>query len=218
MIKNPVYILLAISLFSLFACQQQMICPAYTSSFILDNQEIKKQFSMFGVDSLPKGDIWQIDKKKVGIADELPYHKKLAQMRTIKMESVYKTLEDPFTAYQNEHPSPDSATASVDTAAVMSGVREQNSYNIEELIYLHHFGKYFPKPKTSGGSMKEDLKPADKPPSPKEGQDMENAEKPKKKWWPFGKGKKQEKQKDKKEGDMDAQQQDQNPIPPQNKP
>ncbi len=194
--KTSIYILLAFCLYAFFACQQRMICPAYTSSFILDNQARQKQFSLFGADSLPR-DVWEVDKKKVGIADEPSYQKKLTEMRTIPMESVYKKLEDPFTAYSNQHPRTDS-TSAVDTAAVVASYREENTYNVDELIYLYHFGKYFPKPKIVEGDVKQDLETEEKPLIQEEDQTNTEQGKTGKKWWPFGKGKKKEKNKDKK--------------------
>lgn len=125
------------------ACQQKMICPAYHSYFILDVDETRNTFSLFGVDSLPKKN-WDVDKEKYGIAKEVADQKKLREMRIISMNSIYKKIEDPFAEFQRSYPETDSMIY-IDSAAVLSASRGDNDFqNIDQMIYLHHFGKYLP--------------------------------------------------------------------------
>jgi hypothetical protein len=120
-----------------------MICPAYHSYFILDVDETRNTFSLFGVDSLPKKN-WDVDKEKYGIAKEVADQKKLREMRIISMNSIYKKIEDPFAEFQRSYPETDSMIY-IDSAAVLSASRGDNDFqNIDQMIYLHHFGKYLP--------------------------------------------------------------------------
>ena len=78
--KRVYFIICVITTVYLSACQQKMICPAYHSYFILDVEETRKTFTMFGADSLPRND-WDVDKEKYGIAKEISDHKKMEEMR-----------------------------------------------------------------------------------------------------------------------------------------
>jgi hypothetical protein len=160
-----------------------MVCPAYHSYFILDTRETTKMFSYLGEDSLPKGG-WEVDKQKVGIAEEISDRKKEKMMATVSVESIYLPLEDPFAAYAAQYASGDTLNL-MDTAAFMSQTfADADAYNIDQVIYLHHFGKYFPQRKSEQEELEEDLKPEEIAAV------AEEQEKPKRKFWPFGKGKK----------------------------
>ncbi len=172
------------------SCQQKMICPAYHSYFILDIDETKKTFSLFGPDSLPKKN-WEVDKEKYGIAKDISYQKKLREMRIISMNSIYKKIEDPFTQFQHQFAEADSMTY-VDSAAVIADSKGYNDFeNIDQMIYLHHFGKYLPAKNNMAdmNALKEDMKSEEEPLIKEEPQD-EDKPKEKKRWGIFGKKKK----------------------------
>jgi hypothetical protein len=125
-----------------------MACPAYHSYFILDVDETRNTFSLFGADSLPKKN-WDVKKEKYGIAREVADQKKLREMRIISMNSIYKKIEDPFAEFQGSYAEMDSAIY-VDSAAVLSASRGDNDFqNIDQMIYLHHFGRYLPRKSNS---------------------------------------------------------------------
>ncbi len=170
------------------ACQQKMICPAYHSYFILDVEETKKTFSLFGPDSLPKKN-WEVDKEKYGIAKNIPTQKKLKEMRIISMNSIYKKIEDPFESFQREFAESDGMTYP-DSAAILAQSQTDNDFqNIDQMIYLHHFGKYLPKKGEARDQLKEDLKEEEQPLIQDENINEESGTKNKKKVWPFGKKK-----------------------------
>lgn len=140
----------------IFSCRPSKICPAYHSYFILDPDVTRSTFSLFGPDSLPKDpytELWQIDKKKVGIADDFSRKKKERKQRIITMESIYLDKEDPMDAMAKAEM--DSATR--DSLQQAQPIRDDDFYNYDQVIYLHHFGKYFPRPKPDP-SMSEELK------------------------------------------------------------
>ncbi len=141
-----------------FSCKPTKICPAYHSSFIIDREVTRTTFSLFGPDSLPKDpeeDLWIVDKKKVGIADDFSYKKKTNKMAIISMESIYLKKEDPLDMQL--------AMAEMDSAAIDSVMYHRQSqqyddfYNYDQMIYLHYFGDYLPKPKSTS-DFSEDLK------------------------------------------------------------
>ena len=193
------YLLLVIYIaVSAMACQQRMACPAYHSYFILDVAETKKQFSLFGPDSLPKQN-WEVAKQKVGIAEEIPYRQKWNDLRTISMESIYLPIEDPFAQYQTEFAEADSS-ASIDSLAILTDYYDDFE-NVDQMIYLYHFGKYLNRRNIPGFDPKEELV-EDEPLIDSSVLEEDGAPKEKKKLWPFGKKKKQ---KQEEKGEQDTQ-------------
>jgi hypothetical protein len=149
------------------ACQQKMACPAYHSYFILDVDETRKTFSLFGADSLPKKK-WDVDKEKYGIAKEISDEKKMNEMQIISMNSIYKKIEDPFAEFQRIYAESDSDIY-IDSVAILADSKGYNDFkNIDQMIYLHHFGKYLPAKNTAGGralrdTIKEDMQQEEAP-------------------------------------------------------
>lgn len=91
---RPFFAVLTLSLL-LSACTQRMICPAYQSAFIYDKNELRKKFSYFEEDSLPK--ILVASKTKYLIAEPMSYRKKLRLMQTVAMKPVNPVLPDSMT-------------------------------------------------------------------------------------------------------------------------
>lgn len=170
------------------ACTQTLVCPAYHSYFILDADETRKTFTLFGPDSLPKKR-WEIDREKYGIAKDIPDQKKLKEMRIISMNSVYKKLEDPMD--QMALAESDSALAAIQIGDTTSARAQNEAFNdfenIDQMIYLHHFGKYLPKKGGGADEFKEDLMQEDA--AVVEDENIEESPKKKRKLWPFGKKK-----------------------------
>lgn len=78
-----------IILFVIFtsACHRGMICPAFQSSFILDDSVRLLTFSLFGPDSLPKNFI--VDKGKFGVIEPATYPRKYKAIKSIEMVTVF---------------------------------------------------------------------------------------------------------------------------------
>jgi hypothetical protein len=167
------------------ACQQKMVCPAYHSYFILDVTETRKQFSLFGPDSLPR-QTWDIDKQKVGIAEVVADNRRWSGIDIIPMQSVYIPLEDPFAQYQTEYAEADTAVQ-VDSLAVLSNYYNDFE-NVDQMIYLYHFGKYINRRTIDAFDPAEELK--DEEPLVEASDLEEEPVKEKKGLWPFGKRKK----------------------------
>ena len=187
--KRVIIYILFISAIAYFSsCCKKVICPAYHSYFILDVDETKKTFSMFGVDSLPKKN-WEIEQEKYGIAKDISDAKKQKEMDIISMNSIYLKLEDPFEQIQREFAKADSLYGiDTDSVAVLAQSENYNDFqNIDQMIYLHHFGKYLPKKgRNFDKELKEDLK-EEEPLVPDVDLMEGGSQKKKRKLWPFGK-------------------------------
>lgn len=88
-------ILTIFSLLALSACTQRLVCPAYQSAFIYDQNELRKKFSYFQEDSTPK--VLTASKNKYLVAEEVSYRKKLASMATVEMKEVNPKVPDSLT-------------------------------------------------------------------------------------------------------------------------
>ncbi len=77
----------------LSACTQRMICPAYQSAFIYDQDELRKKFSYLNEDSTPKV-YYTASKTKYLIAEPITYRKKIRNMSTVVMKDVNVKLPD----------------------------------------------------------------------------------------------------------------------------
>lgn len=75
------------------ACStQRMICPAYQSAFIHDQETLRKKFSYFGEDSMPK--ILEASKDKHLLIDPVTYRKRLKALQTVAMVDIYPQQDD----------------------------------------------------------------------------------------------------------------------------
>lgn len=85
----------------LAGCKADMICPAYQSYFLLDEDAQNNQFTYFALDSLPRRDIFNTTKDQNGLVAKtslLAYVDtdwvRNREIRTIDMEVVYPQLSD----------------------------------------------------------------------------------------------------------------------------
>jgi hypothetical protein len=74
------------------ACTQRMICPAYQSAFIYDQDELRKKFSYFEGDSTPK--VYTASKNKYLVAEDMSYRKRLRGIQTVPMKPVNVAVPD----------------------------------------------------------------------------------------------------------------------------
>nr|WKN36311.1 hypothetical protein K4G66_28530 [Tunicatimonas sp. TK19036] len=85
--SNAVLLIGVIMLLS--ACHRGMICPAFQSSFILDDSVRTVQFSLFEPDSslAPKESF--TDKGRYGIIEYMSYPKKYNSIKTVEMVTIF---------------------------------------------------------------------------------------------------------------------------------
>lgn len=72
------------------ACNRGMICPAFQSSFILNDSIRDITFSVLGPDSLPRG--YLTAKNRHGIIEGMPYYYKKESLRTVEMVTIYDPM------------------------------------------------------------------------------------------------------------------------------
>lgn len=88
---RPFFAFLSLSLL-ISACTQRVVCPAFQSAFIYDQDELRKKFSYFQEDSTPK--ILTASKTKYLIAEPVSYRKKLRSLQTVQMRDINPVLPD----------------------------------------------------------------------------------------------------------------------------
>jgi len=112
-------------LLTLTSCTQRMICPAYQSAFIYDKDELRKKFSYFKYDSVPK--VFTASKNKYLIAEPTTYKKKVRTMQTVPAKKVFVNVPDSLSG----KPKSDSViTADLDRAA--RSVIEEDSVSVDK--------------------------------------------------------------------------------------
>ena len=90
---RAVIVFLGLLCLLLGSCTQRMICPAYQSAFIYDQDELRKKFSYFQKDdSTPK--VYTASKNKYLVAEQVSYQKKIRSMQTVKMKPVPVQVPD----------------------------------------------------------------------------------------------------------------------------
>lgn len=154
------------------ACQRRHVCPAYNSSFILDQDKTLQFFSVFGEDSLPKSDFF-VNKTKRGIIVKVRFRKKQEEISTVRMRMVYpppvdsiQMVGDDLYAMSGEEI--DSALSSVE--------RPLKGFNRDQQVYMRHIAPYYGKGLYYGDDQEEIMeddplqtqKLEDEPPSEKE--------------------------------------------------
>jgi len=130
----------------LAACNtQQMVCPAYQSSFIYDKDVAKQKFSYFKPDSTPK--VYTASKNKYLVAVPESYRKKYRKMQTIEMEPVYPVVSDSLKQIEEFKMAEVDMTdsAAVAQARVEPGdstyaiTKTKEKYNLDQDLYMWYF-------------------------------------------------------------------------------
>ncbi len=121
---------------------QRMICPAYQSAFIYDEDILAQKFSYFE-DSIPK-EQFIASKDKFLVINDVPYRKKLRKMQTIEMVDVYpqedSLVSEEFVGYGYDS----TAVISIEVdSAAMDSLNMlppwEEKFNIEQENYLYYF-------------------------------------------------------------------------------
>jgi len=146
---------------------QQMICPAYQSSFIYDKEAVKKKFSYFESDSIPKA--YTASKNQYLVAVPESYRKKYRRLQTVEMTPVYPVLADSLKEQDEfalaEVDLADSAaiaraTDPADTAYAITKTKEK--YNLDQDLYMWYFREVLVLPDVRAAIEKKNEKPEGK--------------------------------------------------------
>ncbi|MCC5929934.1 MAG: hypothetical protein JJU28_11865 [Cyclobacteriaceae bacterium] len=144
--KSGCFILFVfLGVFGLFSCKEKLVCPAYHSYFILDPNETLRHFALFDKeDSVPNRDGY-VAKTKFGIYDEPSYRRKEKEIKTVSRNSIYISKYDPFLDLKIDRRL--LTRTQTDSIYVSNKPVEDDFYNVDQMIYLYHFGQYLPKSK-----------------------------------------------------------------------
>jgi len=134
------------------ACTQRMICPAYQSSFIHDKEALRKKFSYFENDSIPRVFSASTSKNRYLVATSESYRKKMRSLQTVEMKPIYPEIPDSLKALQDStfmlaegNVIPDSTSTPAADAGVERGdstyaiTKTKEKYNVEQDNYMWYF-------------------------------------------------------------------------------
>ena len=76
------------------SCQERMVCPAYQSTYILDDSVRSYFFSRFESDSLPKR-YGRVEKSNWGLVKHKSKSARLREIRTVAMKNVLPPKQEP---------------------------------------------------------------------------------------------------------------------------
>lgn len=133
------------------ACTQRLICPAYQSSFIHDQETLRKKFSYFENDSIPKVFTASTKKNQYLVATSESYRKKMRSLQTVEMKPIYPQIPDSLKSDQDStellaegNIIPDSTAQQPkegldpgDSAYAITKTKEK--YNVEQDNYMWYF-------------------------------------------------------------------------------
>lgn len=79
---------------TMVSCTQRLVCPAYQSAYIYDQDALRKKFSYFNEDSTPKIYASAPGKNKYLIAEPTTFKKKSRSLQTVPAKRVLVVLPD----------------------------------------------------------------------------------------------------------------------------
>jgi len=115
-----------------------MICPAFQSTYILEEEASNQLFSLFGEDSLPKSKIL-IKKNRYGMIVKVRYKKRLDDMRTVRMKTIHPP-EQLDTLIYDEDSFANLEMDSLGLEASEKGNMRNVRYNYDQQNYMRYIG------------------------------------------------------------------------------
>jgi len=94
-LRNCSLIIFAAALLS--SCTGKVVCPAYSSYFMLDQDYRDKHFAYFGEDSLPNNNVKDVEKTWYGTIAQpklFAFYRKNESLKTVPMELVFADVPD----------------------------------------------------------------------------------------------------------------------------
>lgn len=116
-----------------------MICPAFQSTYVLEENSRTKLFSLFGEDSLPKSKVI-IKKNRYGMIVKVRYRERLNDFRTVKMKSIYPPPQIDSVvvdedAFVNVNVDPEE-----DTLELEASIKSNQRFNNDQRAYMYYIG------------------------------------------------------------------------------
>lgn len=88
------FLLAGIVVLVLASCQERMVCPAYQSTYILDDSVRSMFFSRFESEDMPKR-YGKVHKTGYGLVKKKSKSGKLREMRTVAMKDILPPRQEP---------------------------------------------------------------------------------------------------------------------------
>jgi hypothetical protein len=154
---RPPFLILGftIILFAFYSCKDKVICPAFQSTYILDDSMRMAYFSPFLGDSLPR-ETAMVRKSKYGIIKKDPYLIKNYKLKTSPMENVLRPpVEDTTSVETGEFVAEDFVEGDSLLASNKKkepeekeekykyGYRRDDKFNVDQEYYNKYFGYLF---------------------------------------------------------------------------
>jgi hypothetical protein len=132
------WLILSWSAMHIFACQKRHACPAYHSSFILDEKKTTEFFAQFGEDSMPRSSLF-VNKNKRGVIVRIKFQQKQKELNTVKMKMTYPPPADSVLLagidVQNLN------DAEIDSILALAPNRRIH-HNRDQTIYMMYIGQF----------------------------------------------------------------------------
>ncbi len=128
-IKTLLFFLVFLCLIS--SCQHKMICPAFQSTYVLDDEKRATLFSLFAEDSIPKKKLI-VKKNKYGIIVHLKYQKKQKNYNTVRMKNVLPEEEEVVALAEQDN--------AYDSISGDLQPKLDNRYNSDQILYMEFIG------------------------------------------------------------------------------
>ena len=165
MVRASIVLVVLFALFS--ACTQRLICPAYQSSFIYDQEALRQKFSYFKEDSTPKILTASTAKSRYLIAVPESYRKKFRRMQTVEMKPVYPVIPDSLKtqdtdvlmAERDVNDSTSNKGESADSVYAITKTKEK--YNLDQDLYMWYFREVLVLPDVRAALENKDKKKDD---------------------------------------------------------
>ncbi len=157
----------------LLSCKSNVICPAFQSTYILDDSLRLLAFSPFGPDSQPKYSSVS-RKNKNGIIDHDPYWRKNYALRVVRMENQFLPPPVDSLQFEDQLLVPDSLMVESDSSLLDKPVTSppskkqptyirkydpKDKFNQEQEFYNKHFGELFIQKSTPQSQPATDVTP-----------------------------------------------------------
>ena len=140
------------------SCTQRVICPAYQSAFIHDDDVTVAKFSYFRPDSTPK--IRETDKDRFLIVEPVAYRKRTRELETVEMKDIIPTPVDTATFDQDlllaERDVVDSTQLSADAGELHPGLK--GPFNNDQELYMYYLRDILLLPDARAAQKEEKIK------------------------------------------------------------
>jgi hypothetical protein len=114
-----------------------MICPAFQSTYVFEDNTRQNLFSLFGEDSLPKSKVI-IKKNRYGMIVRVRYNERMNDLRTVRMKTIYSP--PPIDSVLVDEDAFVNANVETDTLELEASENNNHRYNNDQRAYMYYIG------------------------------------------------------------------------------